>query len=84
MDEAKQQAGTRGVLAPGRVPQAAVADAAASSSDTTNILVRKRLRRGSVTSKVHLKPRIEAFIAYFNRTMAKPFGWAMKGRPFAV
>ena len=49
-----------------------------------SILVRKLLRRGCFTSKAHLKQRIEAFIAYFNQTMAKPFRWTMKGRPLTV
>ena len=49
-----------------------------------SILVRKLLRRGNFTSKAHLKQRIEAFIAYFNNTMAKPFRWTMKGRPLTV
>lgn len=38
-----------------------------------SILVRKLLRRAIFRSKEDLKPRIEAFIAYFNRTLAKPF-----------
>ena len=46
-----------------------------------SILVRKRLRRGNFTSKQHLKQRIEAFIAYFNATVAKPFRWTMKASP---
>jgi transposase len=49
-----------------------------------SILVRKLLRRGNFTSKEHLKQRIEAFIAYFNTTMAKPFRWTMKGKPLTV
>ncbi len=40
-----------------------------------SILVRKLLRRESFTSKADLKQRIEQFIAYFNKTMAKPFKW---------
>ena len=36
-----------------------------------SILARKLLRRGSFTSKQDLKERIEQFIAYFNRTLAK-------------
>jgi hypothetical protein len=43
------------------------------------ILVRKLLRRASFTSKEHLKAGIEAFIAYFNRTLARPFKWTMTG-----
>jgi transposase len=49
-----------------------------------SILVRKLLRRGNFTSKEHLKQRIEAFIAYFNTTMAKPFRWTMTGKPLTV
>jgi transposase len=46
-----------------------------------SILVRKLLRRGNFTSKKHLRTRIEQFIAYFNRTMAKPFRWTMQAKP---
>jgi transposase len=46
-----------------------------------SILVRKLLRRGSVRSTEELKARIEAFILYFNRTMARAFKWTYKGRP---
>jgi transposase len=49
-----------------------------------SILVRKLLRRGSFTSKEHLKQRIEAFLDYFNATMAKPFRWTMKGKPLTI
>jgi transposase len=49
-----------------------------------SILVRKLLRRASFTSKHDLKARIEAFIAYFNRTLAKPFKWTMTGKPLAA
>ena len=38
-----------------------------------SILVRKVLRRGSFTSTADLKARIEAFMTYFNQTLAKPF-----------
>jgi len=48
------------------------------------ILVRKLLGRDDFTPKTHLKQRIEAFIAYFNQTMAKPFRWTMKGRPLTT
>lgn len=46
-----------------------------------SILVRKLLRRGSFQSTEELKARIEAFIAYFNETMARAFKWTYKGRP---
>jgi len=49
-----------------------------------SILVRKLLRRGSFTSKERLQQRIEAFIAYFNATMARPFRWTMKGKPLVA
>jgi len=46
-----------------------------------SILVRKLLRRGSFNSKKTLRTQIERFIAYFNRTMAKPFRWTMQAKP---
>jgi transposase len=49
-----------------------------------SILVRKLLRRGSFKSTAELKERIEAFIAYFNQTMAKPFRWTFSGKPLAA
>jgi putative transposase len=49
-----------------------------------SILVRKLLKRGNFVSTNHLKTRIEDFIDYFNRTMAKPFKWTYKGKVLAV
>ena len=49
-----------------------------------SILVRKLLRRASFSSQRELNARIEAFIAYFNRTLAKPFKWTMTGKPLAA
>ena len=46
-----------------------------------SILVRKVLRRGSFVSTAELQQRVEAFIAYFNETMARAFKWTYKGRP---
>src|SRR5438105_4579983 len=46
-----------------------------------SILVRRLLKRGNFTSVADLRERILAFIAYFNKTMAKPFKWTYKGRP---
>jgi transposase len=46
-----------------------------------SILVRKLLRRSSFTSVEDLKVRILAFIAYFNRTMAKPLRWLYSLEP---
>ncbi len=49
-----------------------------------SILVRKVIRRGDFRSTEDLKARIEAFIEYFNRTMAKPFRWTYQGKPLAA
>lgn len=49
-----------------------------------SIVVRKVLRRGNFTSTDDLRERLLAFIAYFNRTMAKPFKWTYTGRPLAA
>ena len=49
-----------------------------------SILVRKLLRRGSFSSKLELKAKIEDFIAYFNQTLAKPFRWTYTGKPLAA
>jgi transposase len=48
------------------------------------ILARKLLRRGNFLSTEDLKTKIEAFIAYFNTTMAKPFKWTYQGKPLAA
>ncbi len=45
------------------------------------ILTRKLLRRGSFLSTADLIARVLAFIAYYNRTMAKPFKWTYQGKP---
>ena len=49
-----------------------------------SILVRRLLKRGNFASVEDLRERILAFIAYFNKTMAKPFKWTYKGRPLTV
>jgi len=49
-----------------------------------SILVRRLLKRGNFTSVADLRERILGFIAYFNKTMAKPFKWTYKGRPLTV
>ena len=49
-----------------------------------SILVRKLLRRSSFASKAELRAKIEQFIAYFNRTMAKPFRWTYAGKPLTA
>ena len=48
------------------------------------IVVRRLLKRGNFTSVADLQERILAFIAYFNKSMAKPFKWTYKGRPLTV
>ncbi len=49
-----------------------------------SILMRKLLRRASFTSTTDLKDRIERFIDYFNKTMAKPFKWTWAGKPLTA
>ncbi len=44
-----------------------------------SILTRKLLRRGSFTSIQDVQDKVLAFIAYYNRTMAKPFTWTYQG-----
>lgn len=48
------------------------------------ILTRRLLKRGQFTSTAELKRRILAFIAFFNRTLAKPFRWTYIGKPLLV
>ncbi|MDQ2805737.1 MAG: transposase [Chloroflexota bacterium] len=48
------------------------------------MLMRRLLRRASFKSVTELTKRIEAFIAYFNQTMAKPFKWTYTGRPLVA
>jgi transposase len=45
-----------------------------------SILTRKLLRRGSFTSVEDLTARVLAFIAYYNRTIARPFKWTYQGK----
>ena len=44
-----------------------------------SILVRKLLKRGNFTSLDNLRDQILSFIAYYNRTMAKPIKWTYTG-----
>jgi transposase len=46
-----------------------------------SILMRRLLKRASFTSLEALGERMLAFIAYFNRVLAKPFKWTYTGRP---
>ena len=45
------------------------------------ILMRKVIRRGNFASLADLQQKLEAFVDYFNRTMAKPFKWTYQGKP---
>ena len=45
------------------------------------ILARKVIRRGNFASLADLQRKLEAFVDYFNRTMAKPFKWTYQGKP---
>jgi hypothetical protein len=49
-----------------------------------SILMRKLLRRGSFTSVEDLVAKVREFIAYYNRTMAKPFKWTHQGKGLAA
>lgn len=49
-----------------------------------SILVRKLLRRGSFSSIEDLNCKVLAFVAYFNKTMAKPFKWTYKGKALSI
>ena len=49
-----------------------------------SILVRKVIRRGNFKSVDDLSTKINAFIEYFNKTMAKPFRWTYTGKPLAA
>lgn len=49
-----------------------------------SILVRKVIRRGNFLSREDLRHKIETFIDYFNRTMAKPFRWTYQGKPLTA
>jgi hypothetical protein len=46
--------------------------------------VRKLLQRGSFTSVADLQSKVLEFIAYYNRTMAKPFKWTYQGKPLVA
>ena len=49
-----------------------------------SILVRRLLKRGSFSSTDDLQQRILRFIAYFNKTLAKPFKWTYTGKPLVA
>jgi transposase len=45
-----------------------------------SVLVRRLLKRGDFKSLDQLRERIEAFIKYFNETLAAPYRWTYTGR----
>jgi DDE superfamily endonuclease len=49
-----------------------------------SILARRLLKRGNFTSTDDLARKIQSFIEYFNKTMAKPFKWTYKGKLLTV
>jgi transposase len=49
-----------------------------------SVLVRRLLKRSSFKSLDDLRTRIEAFIKYFNETLAKPYRWTYAGRPLVA
>ncbi|HYN88370.1 MAG TPA: transposase [Ardenticatenaceae bacterium] len=49
-----------------------------------SILVRKLLKRGSLTSVEDLTAKVLAFSDDYNRTMAKPFKWTYLGKALAA
>lgn len=49
-----------------------------------SILTRKLLKWGIFTSTDDLTRQVLAFIAYYNRTMAKPFKWTYQGKALAA
>ena len=49
-----------------------------------SILARKLIQRGNFTSKADLRAKINAFIDFFNKTMAKPFKWTYAGKPLTI
>ncbi|MEA3484021.1 MAG: IS630 family transposase [Pseudomonadota bacterium] len=45
------------------------------------ILMKKVIKRGNFKSKVDLKLKLQEFIEYFNKSLAKPFKWTYQGKP---
>lgn len=48
------------------------------------ILMRKVIKRGNFSSQQDLKDKILEFIAYFNKTMSKPFKWTYQGKVMTI
>ena len=49
-----------------------------------SILSRRALKRASFRSVEELQEALRAFVAYFNRVLAKPFRWTYSGRPLTT
>jgi transposase len=49
-----------------------------------SILAKSLLKRGSFTSTENLKERLEVYISYFNKYLAKPFKWTYEGKPLTI
>jgi transposase len=49
-----------------------------------SVLARRVLRRGNFQSVEDLREKILTYIAYYNRTRAKPYKWTYTGRPLNV
>jgi len=45
------------------------------------ILMRKVIKRGNFISRQDLKDKIQAFMIYFNKELAKTFRWTYEGKP---
>lgn len=45
------------------------------------MVMRKLIRRGSLTSVENLEDRLRAFVDSFHSTLAHPFDWTYPGRP---
>lgn len=44
------------------------------------ILMKKVIKRGNFNSKEDLKKKLQEFIEYFNKSLAKPFKWTYRGK----
>ena len=49
-----------------------------------SILAKKLLNRGDFSSKENLREKLDAFISYFNESLAKPFRWTFEGKILRV
>ena len=49
-----------------------------------SILARRVIKRGNFSSISNLHAKLQAFIDYFNATLAKPFRWTYTGKPLTA